>query len=312
MRLIRPRDARPAFTLIELLVVIAIIAILIGLLLPAVQKVRESAARLKCQNNLKQIGIAVHSYHGAFNVFPYAALDRQPNEATATYVTGFILIMPFLEQDNVAKQWDPKLPRNSTIDGNGDGVTNAGLQKMLIPTYTCPTMNPPSGPLGGAEDRAYCSYLFNSGTEDCQLYAYWSFYGMPAPPSFNGSVIPLYNLTTTPSSPNHATRMLSISDGTSNTLLVGETDFKPRGTPSTEMGGIWAYGYIGYSFGSTFWPFNRHNNTTTVYGAFRSEHPAGGNFAFSDGSVRFVSETIREDVYRAASTRAGSETVTLD
>ncbi len=304
----RRPNVRGAFTLIELLVVIAIIAILIGLLLPAVQKVREAAARMKCQNNLKQIALAVHGYHDANQKFPYAALDRQPNETASTYVTGFILILPHLEQDAVARRWDPRQPRNSTVDADGDGYTNAMLQKMLIPTYVCPSMSPPSGPLGGAEDRAYCSYLFNAGTPDCALYAYWAFYGLSAPPVFDGSVIPLHSPATTPSSPNQApTTMASISDGTSNTFLVGETDFRPRGVPSTEMGGVWAYGYIGYSFGSTFWPFNRHNNTSTVYGAFRSQHTGGASFAFTDGSVRFVPDSIAQDVYRALSTRAGGE-----
>src|SRR4029450_2948849 len=96
-----------------------------------------------------------------------------------------------------------------------------------------------------------------------------------------------------------------ITDGTSSTFLAGETDFKPRGVPSTEMGGIWAYGYIGYSFGSTFHPFNKHNNTTTIYGAFRREHTGGASFALADGSVRFVRDSISNDTYRAVSTRSG-------
>jgi prepilin-type N-terminal cleavage/methylation domain-containing protein/prepilin-type processing-associated H-X9-DG protein len=304
------RVRRSAFTLIELLVVIAIIAILIGLLLPAVQKVREAANRSKCQNHMKQVALAVHNYHDAVQKFPYAALDRLPGAAANSYESGFVLILPYLEQDAVARKWDSKLTRNSTVDTDGDGYTNAILQQMIIPTFVCPSMTKPTGPLGvGNENRGYCSYLLSSGTPDATLYPY----GTPEPPEFDGAIVPLNNPEFRPNSPNtKPTKIASIQDGTSNTFLLGETDFKPRGYPSAEYGGVWVYNYIGYANGSTAIRFNRHDHTSAVYGAMRSEHPGGGHFAFADGSVRFVVESITHDNYKAASTRAGGEVVSLD
>lgn len=310
MRLAPSFRKNRGFTLVELLVVIAIIGVLVALLLPAVQAAREAARRMSCSNKMKQVALATHNFHDTTLRFPYAVMDVQPGQTSPSYYTGLIQILPFLESDAVASRWNPDLPRHSTDDSDGDGFTNAILQKMKIPTYTCPTMTPPSGPLGSTEDRAPCSYLFSSGRQDAQLYAYASYYDLPEP-AFDGAIIPLKS-PDTPAYPNHeATRMADLTDGTSNTFLAGETDFTPKGVPSTTMGGVWAYGYIGYSWGTTFHPFNDHKQTSTVYGAFRSQHPSGANFALCDGSVRFITQGIEFPVYQAISTRHMGEVAQL-
>lgn len=301
------RPQTGGFTLIELLVVIALIGVLVALLLPAVQAAREAARRMTCANNLKQLGLATHHFHDTFQKLPYATLDRQDTSTASSWSTGQIQILPLLEGDAIAKRWNANLPRNSTDDSDGDGYTNAMMQQMLIPTFTCPTMSPPSGAL--AENRAPCSYLFSAGSQEVSLLHYAAAYGVPEP-AYNGAVVPV--IVTSATSPNRRpTSMRDLTDGTSGTFLAGETDFAPQGTPSTSYGGVWSYGYIGYSWGTTFNLFNHHKNTTTVFGAFRSQHPGGGHFAICDGSVRFVGQGLDHATYQALSTRNGGEVAPL-
>ncbi|QEG40151.1 DUF1559 domain-containing protein [Roseimaritima ulvae] len=304
--------ARMGFTLVELLVVIAIIGVLVGLLLPAVQAAREAARRMSCSNQMKQIALGTHNFHDTYGKFPYATRDRLAGDDGSTWATGHIQILPFIEGDAIADRWDPEEPHNSTVDTDGDGWTNDSLKKEIIPTYLCPTMSLPSGPLAG--DRAPMSYLFCSGTPDVSMLHYAVYYGLPEP-SFDGAIVPIKTYLAAGETPGpnhrHPTKFRDVLDGTSNTFLAGETDFMPAGVPSTSYGGVWAYGYAGYSWGSTHHRFNRHDNTSTVYGAFRSQHPGGAEFALVDGSVRFLAETVDNVIYQAVSTRAGSEVATL-
>lgn len=283
---------RKAFTLIELLVVIAIIAILIALLLPAVQQAREAARRTQCTNNLKQIGLAVHNYHDAFNKFPLASLDAGNSRSSA-----FVSVLPYLDQANAYQLYDFSL-------GNSDPA-NLAVVSQRIPAYLCPSaVIRRTVPISGcdANDRAPGTYAVSIGSGDP-----WGTQASGAP--HNGAIV---------NAGTGSTSLRDITDGTTNTLLAGESawNFADYLFTSGPCNGQvrWGFTYWSspYPLATTFTTrgvFNPKamNSDSTRLSNYRSDHIGLVNMLRCDGSVKFVSENIDKSVLDAAATRAGGE-----
>jgi prepilin-type N-terminal cleavage/methylation domain-containing protein/prepilin-type processing-associated H-X9-DG protein len=341
---------RRAFTLIELLVVIAIIAVLIGLLLPAVQKVREAAARASCSNNLKQLALACHNYHDANGALPYGR--KFDNWDTYTW-TEYIL--PYFEQSSVyagygtlgVPTWQQFYPGSNGPIGNNALERNS--RHSVMKTYLCPSDIGPNTNEIGTTDYGAIRGNYRGCTASGDMY------GSPtdatAGPWGVGvfGVVPLQTtdpagkIFNTTGPKTNGLPIPGIADGTSNTVMLSEGL-----SPETSAGwggpiGMVIYGNMGGALFTTsltpnssspdrpIGPCPRNQGiqsytapcvslggnawwTRSAVGAqtaARSQHTGGVNAAMADGSIRFVANTIDLTTWRAMGTRAGGEAVTL-
>jgi prepilin-type N-terminal cleavage/methylation domain-containing protein len=282
---------RTGFTLIELLVVIAIIGILVALLLPAVQAAREAGRRTSCQNNLKQIALAVQEYHDVEQYLPPGS--TAPSLAGSS---GFTAILPFLQNSNTHTLYD-------FSKGNSDPV-NLQAVSQRIKTFLCPSnifaREVPSSAGCDANNRAPGTYAFSSGSSDP-----WGV--------CNGAI-------TNANGPR--TNLAHIKDGTANTFLAGEAhwNFKDYTFTSGPCAGqvrggftYWSSPYPLATVFTTLGPFNpqhMHGDSKRLSN-FRSQHPQGVCMVLVDGSGRYVSENIDHYILDAYATRDGGEPAEL-
>jgi prepilin-type N-terminal cleavage/methylation domain-containing protein/prepilin-type processing-associated H-X9-DG protein len=256
---------RTGFTLIELLVVIAIIAILIGLLLPAVQKVREAAARMQCSNNLKQLGLAAHNYHDVYkklppaSLVPYAGVNNDSNlDMRMPFGPNWaVLILPFIEQDNLYKIANVgSYPGISPVP-NVTSFKNVGLlsgintswrviRSNTVPIYVCPSDPNNQTPFSDTTlvpeaNWARGNYAANAGFDDYDHVSGGANYLSSA----GGVGSPLYHVISSPvMAANYGSKIQAISDGTSNTVLFNEVR---SGISPLDPRGTWALGFPGAS-----------------------------------------------------------------
>jgi prepilin-type N-terminal cleavage/methylation domain-containing protein/prepilin-type processing-associated H-X9-DG protein len=321
------RKRPAAFTLIELLVVIAIIAILIGLLLPAVQKVREAAARMNCSNNLKQIGLACHNYEGTYNLFPPAwrVLPPDPTVPKGSPNTvgpgAFVLLLPYLEQDNVYRQ----ISVTNAFFSPANMPNRNPAYSTVIKTYLCPSSPTPSSmdysaALNIAWGTSYPPGLIFGRTDYAPISGTALGIGGTQESQVNGNI----GIITEPPSPPSS--IAAITDGTSNTLMVVENSARPffysnkgflSNGPVSQGGGGWAdpFGYLvvngSMPDGSGKVPGPCAMNCTSD-NEMISFHTGGINAVFGDGSVRFVKQTITLNQAAALTSKAGGEVINFD
>lgn len=295
------KRSRFGFTLIELLVVIAVISLIMSMLLPAVQKAREAARRLQCSNNLKQLGLALHNYHDAFQKFPPGYLsngvtEMQPTDAeTGTGFSWMTMLLPMVEQDTVYDDFDFSLAANDPA--------NTDNQHHIIATLLCPSDN-----------EMEKKFIMMDGSNEIEVGAtnYVGVYGYG-----NARMMP--GMGTGLLFRNSEVQFRDVKDGTSQTLAIGErTQELHRSIWSAAMPGYTVnagmemmpmhmegssslvLGHVGMDAmpPMMMMPMHHTPNSTSHVVNFSSNHPGGTNFVAVDGSVHFLSDNVYYDVFR--------------
>ncbi|MCC9604751.1 DUF1559 domain-containing protein [Blastopirellula sp. JC732] len=299
--------ARRAFTLVELLVVIAIIGVLIALLLPAVQQAREAARRMQCSNNLKQQGLALHTYHDAYLSFP-------PGELTRSRISWQALVLPQIEQSALRDQLETA--GAFTADGSSSkpywhsnpAIISTGttpLAKTILPAYMCPSdPTPELNDRIASTDSTYPGIYAKSNYVGAYTAAYYNAAGTKT----EDRKAMFYE--------NSKRKFRDITDGTSNTIAVTERAGVHVYVASLWIGWHDLAGPIPHSYPFTLRVrINRLSNDTdyaingTILHSTSSLHPGGAQFLLCDGSSRFISETINMQTYAALGTVDGGEVI---
>jgi prepilin-type N-terminal cleavage/methylation domain-containing protein/prepilin-type processing-associated H-X9-DG protein len=328
---------RRGFTLIELLVVIAIIAVLIALLLPAVQAAREAARRAQCVNNLKQLGLALHNYHSASNVFPSGRPGDDPGNNDSNAASNWVSVLPQLEQQQLFNAWNFSITFNDpsvspVYAASCIPIVNTTVAVTNLNVFTCPT---------AVRQQPFFSTA-NSGRNDIPhlpqlaLSSYANSVGPLGPPSTGSDAIGQYSTSDVKhlnlgfADYGYPRGLDAFTDGSSNTMAVGETAFDDDGIwvgaqiPScggaNPMFNVWTITLRHSSnFRSTKNPLNTKPGVGYSGGglcgtnaAFASLHAGGANFLFVDGSVKFIKTSISLPVWWAISTRGWGDIVSAD
>lgn len=285
---------RAGFTLIELLVVIAIVAILVALLLPAINAVREAARRMQCMNNVKQLALGVHTFDSARKVLPPASV-RQPTFTGDRPASGFVMILSFIEEQELADAWDYSV--------NPGDEPNRTLTHRIISVHRCPSasLEKRSSSAACTARAAASSYALSTGT-------YFRGAGPDNVSVHNGAFV-AYGKDFR----RVSIARISAADGTSKTLLLGEMGYTLRDyTDACYPGGTtqWAIAYPASAWASTAGVFNSSKySATSDLEVFRGDHAGGVSMSFVDGSVRFIEDTIDANLLNSLATRAGGEPI---